>query len=115
MNYVQRKFRQRRVRRIKQALRQREEARKQGMTAQKVCKKCGGMTFIGVEIRGVYDGVLFWVCEACRVAMPRDWGSWEDMQAKSDHYAEGHNALLAEQQIIPGSNTEPHNPRGEPA
>lgn len=39
----------------------------------------GGVTHvIGVEIRGVYDGVLFWMCSACG-------GTWHRWSADNEH------------------------------
>lgn len=35
------------------------------------CPKCGHKTVWGVEVRGEYDGVLFWECPACKHAWPR--------------------------------------------
>lgn len=29
------------------------------------CRKCGAFPLIGVEVRGVYDGALFWECREC--------------------------------------------------
>lgn len=29
------------------------------------CPGCESGDVIGVEVRGVYDGVLYWMCEAC--------------------------------------------------
>lgn len=39
---------------------------------------------IGVEIRGVYDGVLFWRCPVCGV----DWHRWNtgDMRVLAEKY-----------------------------
>ena len=34
------------------------------------CPECNGQP-LGVEIRGVFDGVLFWKCEACGLAWNR--------------------------------------------
>jgi hypothetical protein len=38
------------------------------------CPRCGGADkeIIGVEIRGVYDGVLYWECGVCNHA----WNRW---------------------------------------
>lgn len=30
------------------------------------CPACGKFTVSGVQVRGVYDGVLFWQCIACK-------------------------------------------------
>ena len=30
------------------------------------CPKCGEEAVVGVEVKGVYDGVLFWACNACK-------------------------------------------------
>ena len=39
------------------------------------CPRCGSSEqhWIGHEIRGVYDGVLFWQCQGCGLAFQR----WE--------------------------------------
>ncbi len=37
------------------------------------CPRCAGEP-LGVEVRGVYDGVLFWKCQACGKA----WHRFED-------------------------------------
>lgn len=39
------------------------------------CPACGApeARWCGVEIRGVYDGVLYWTCEVCRHA----WNRWD--------------------------------------
>lgn len=41
---------------------------------------------IGVEIRGVYDGVLFWHCNACGGNWQRWTDGWPEMQAKAEKY-----------------------------
>lgn len=42
---------------------------------------------IGVEIRGAYDGVLFWMCPDCGVR----WHRWKDerMMARAQPYIDG--------------------------
>lgn len=45
---------------------------------------------IGVEIRGAYDGVLFWVCKLCSGAYPRVFG-YPTMDAASIREAEAWN------------------------
>jgi hypothetical protein len=46
----------------------------------------------GVEVRGVYDGVLFWVCPDCNHA----WHRWEDphVRRRAQPYIDQHNARL---------------------
>lgn len=42
-----------------------------------VCPNCGnseGHKIVGHEVRGVYDGVLFWHCLACGKGWPREFG-----------------------------------------
>ena len=29
------------------------------------CTHCGSSSMVGVEVRAVYDGVLFWQCQGC--------------------------------------------------
>ncbi len=44
------------------------------MTARSApCPGCGGEP-LGIVVRGVYDGVLFWKCQACGMA----WHRFED-------------------------------------
>ncbi len=44
------------------------------------CLACACDDIIGVEIPGVYDGVLYWACPAC----DRLWHRWP-----TDHYLRG--------------------------
>ena len=30
------------------------------------CPACGSTAFAGVEVRRIYDGVLYWECRRCR-------------------------------------------------
>lgn len=39
---------------------------------------------IGVEVRGVYDGVLYWICRLCKYA----WNRWPN----DKNYARRHQA-----------------------
>lgn len=44
------------------------------MTVEDACPHCGDTDLNnrwGHEIRGVYDGVLFWTCGKCQHAWPR--------------------------------------------
>lgn len=34
------------------------------------CPSCGAADPFGIEIQGVYDGVLFWACRECPHAWP---------------------------------------------
>lgn len=36
-----------------------------------ICPECGGDKTIGIEARGVYDGILVWQCMMCRHQWPR--------------------------------------------
>lgn len=38
------------------------------------CPQCEDDGPLGVEVRGVYDGVLFWKCQACGHA----WNRWPE-------------------------------------
>lgn len=47
------------------------------------CPRCGTDEHtVGVEVTGVYDGILFWRCTACRTAWHR-WpeGHWQHERA----------------------------------
>ncbi len=48
---------------------------------------------IGMEIPGVYDGVLYWFCPACSFAWPRIFSAYYGtLQERSRQYADTHNA-----------------------
>lgn len=38
------------------------------------CRTTDGSKRMGHEVRGVYDGVLFWSCMACGHVWPRNFG-----------------------------------------
>lgn len=46
---------------------------------------------IGVEIWGVYDGVLFWQCPDCGFAWARYFGAAVNLNRMSEQYAREHN------------------------
>jgi len=57
------------------------------------CPQCGNTDqnlFFGMEIRGVYDGILFWVCQACDHAFPRGFSA-PYQNIKSATYAAKYN------------------------
>lgn len=39
-----------------------------------ICKNEDQGTFLGLEVRAIYDGVLVWQCLKCEHAWPRDFG-----------------------------------------
>lgn len=51
-----------------------------------VCPRCQQAdTVVGIEVRGVYDGVLFWEC----IEDGTRWHRWEDgspLRVKADRY-----------------------------
>lgn len=48
------------------------------------CPTCGSAQHVvGVEVRGVYDGVLYWVCTADRVSWNR-WPKGHYLHAKAE-------------------------------
>lgn len=51
---------------------------------------------IGIEIFGIYDGVLFWQCPDCGWAWHRAWSaSWApEMIAKAEPYVTANNASI---------------------
>lgn len=58
------------------------------------CPECGcndESKMMGFEVRGVYDGVLWWECGSCGWAFPRDFGPGRrsDLSRK---YADERNA-----------------------
>lgn len=39
---------------------------------------CGNTEIVGIEVQGVYDGILIWHCLACQRMWPRfDEGTWK--------------------------------------
>lgn len=54
------------------------------------CPKCGSGDYGGYEVRGVYDGVLFWLCLNCGWAYPRIFGA-PRMDGLSQRYADDFN------------------------
>lgn len=66
-----------------------------GLGPRCFCKPYGDATHfrreIGHEVRGVYDGVLFWSCPDCGHAWPR----WDDgagrLSFEAAHYVAEHN------------------------
>ena len=38
------------------------------------CPACGSTRVIGCEVRGVYDGVLYWLCGDCE----HKWNRWPE-------------------------------------
>lgn len=56
------------------------------------CPQCSFVEYVGYEVRGVYDGVLYWVCPACGLGFPRWVGdSDQRMVQLSQQYADEHN------------------------
>ena len=54
-----------------------------------------GNLAIGVSVKGVYDGVLYWICPLCSHAFPRDFGAAVTLQRTSEERAEHYNARKA--------------------
>lgn len=46
---------------------------------------------IGIEVRGVYDGVLYWTCPDCNHAWPRFNDGLGRLSAESMRYVVAHN------------------------
>lgn len=58
------------------------------------CPECGNQDdgrVMGYQVRGIYDGVLYWECLACGWAWPRDFGDWERRNAAAREHADAHN------------------------
>ena len=54
------------------------------------CPVCGSEASVGYEVRGVYDGILYWVC-AKGHAYPRFTDPEYRLTAQSIAHAEKHN------------------------
>jgi hypothetical protein len=50
--------------------------------------------WVGVEIRGVYDGVLYWECMRCHRATPRHFPTGSRHRQHSERFAERHNKAV---------------------
>lgn len=60
------------------------------------CPECESANVCGHEVRGVYDGVLFWSCLDCITAWSRDWSGYGNRQEQADMYAAWFNAANAQ-------------------
>ena len=61
------------------------------MTTALGCPHCGDTDYIGFEVRGVYDGVLYWVCSKCNYAWARFTDGRTRLTQLSREYADEHN------------------------
>lgn len=50
---------------------------------------------VGIQVSGVYDGVLYWSCPDCGLAWPRDFGVGTRLQRLSEEFALRVNAEVA--------------------
>lgn len=50
------------------------------------CKSTDNNARFSHEVRGVYDGVLYWSCAACGHVWPRDFGPRIGLQRKAEEY-----------------------------
>lgn len=79
---------------------QKDRSESRGHGRRCFCKPYGDTTHfrrvMGHEVRGVYDGVLFWSCPDCGHAWPR----WDDgagrLSFESAHYVMKHNEFRAQ-------------------
>ena len=58
------------------------------------CPGCGepfGSNWMGHEIDGVYDGVLYWSCTVCGIAWSRDWSGYGKRAVIAQGYVDAHN------------------------
>ena len=56
------------------------------------CPECSFEEYVGYEVPGVYDGVLYWVCPSCGHAFPRWVGPMDQRMVQlSKKYADEHN------------------------
>lgn len=66
--------------------------------ADRECPYCGPSfpdAAIGVEIRGAYDGVLYWQCGHCGYAFHR-WPEGSPLRERAQHYIDAWNAIYEE-------------------
>lgn len=66
-----------------------------GVEDTRHCPQCGHTEIMGHEIRGVYDGVLFWSCLAAGHMWPRfsaeEWSRLHDKAVEIIAEWEAHN------------------------
>ena len=55
------------------------------------CPECGFEAYLGYEVMGVYDGVLYWACPNCGHAWPRFTAPVDRLSILSARYADEHN------------------------
>lgn len=59
------------------------------MNPGEICPTCESSAIIGIQVQGVYDGILYWVCQTCVHAFPRWTGN--SRGSLSSAYADGFN------------------------
>jgi hypothetical protein len=57
------------------------------MTNRTTCKKCGAFPLIGVEVQGVWDGVLYWRCSDCESCTHR-FPKGHSLREKAEPYVD---------------------------
>jgi hypothetical protein len=55
------------------------------------CFNTEGEKILGYQVRGAYDGTMFWVCLVCGIAWPRDFGTNTRLVQQSKGYASWYN------------------------
>lgn len=55
------------------------------------CDTCMSSRRVGHEIQGVFDGVLYWSCEDCGLAVPREFSPGDRLRDLSRQYVTQHN------------------------
>lgn len=53
-----------------------------------ICPYCSAEQVVGIEVQGVYDGVLYWMCNECK----RAWNRWFTDNSRMFRVAEEHVA-----------------------
>lgn len=63
------------------------------------CPHCGAGVehIVGHEVRGIYDGALFWACVRCARAWSRDWTGYGRRQRIADEYVRQFNDAADEE------------------
>lgn len=73
------------------------------------CPFCGDPDYVGHEVLGVYDGVLYWVCSVCQYAWPRWTDGRNRLTQLAREYANDWNENHREEIQKTSSVTEPGN------
>lgn len=53
------------------------------------CPNCSSVHRVGIEVRGFYDGVLYWKCKECGKCYHRWDEAWQALRSKAEEHMSG--------------------------